>query len=161
MKIRRFNDNDAVTVSRLIIRTLREVNIRDYSEEYIESLVGRMQPDDILKRASCTHMYVACDGDAVVGCGAIGPYWDKDDESSFFTIFVVPEYQGHGIGKRIIEALESDRYALRAKRIEIPASITAVPFYLKLGYSYKGGITQPDGEGLLRLEKYRQQEIKE
>ena len=38
----------------------------------------------------------------IVGCGAIGPYWDKEDESSFFTIFVLPEYQGKGIESAIM-----------------------------------------------------------
>ncbi len=55
----------------------------------------------------------------------------------------------------IIETLEKDEFFLRAKRVEIPASITATPFYLKMGYNYKNGITLPDEEGLLRLEKYR------
>lgn len=54
-----------------------------------------------------------------------------------------------------IETLEKDEFFLRAKRVEIPASITATPFYLKMGYNYKNGITLPDEEGLLRLEKYR------
>ena len=44
---------------------------------------------------------------------------------------------------------------MRAKRIEIPASITGTPFYRKMGYDYKNGISTPDEEGLLRLEKYR------
>jgi len=35
------------------------------------------------------------------------------------------------IGRKIIETLEKDEYFLRAKRIEVPASITAVPFYKK------------------------------
>jgi hypothetical protein len=43
----------------------------------------------------------------------------------------------------------------RAKRVEIPASITATPFYRKMGYDYKNGIDKPDDEGLLRLEKFR------
>lgn len=74
---------------------------------------------------------------------------------SLFTIFVLPEYQGKGVGRAIIETLENDEYFLRAKRIEIPASVTGVPFYLKLGYDYKDGITTPDEEHLIRLEKHR------
>ena len=53
------------------------------------------------------------------------------------------------------ETLEKDEYALRAKRIEIPASITGLEFYKKLGYDYKDNVTVPDEEGLYRLEKYR------
>lgn len=101
------------------------------------------------------HFYVFCEDGKIVGCGAIGPFWGKTDESSLFTIFVLPEYQGRGIGRKIIQTLEADEYFLRAKRIEIPASITATPFYRKMGYDYKNGITEPDAEGLLRLEKFR------
>ena len=96
----------------------------------------------------------------IIGCGAIGPYWGREDESSLFTIFVLPEYQGKGIGRAIIDTLEKDEFFLRAKRIEIPASITGVPFYLKMGYNYKNGITEPDEEHLIRLEKRRPYMVK-
>ena len=108
-----------------------------------------------LKRASWTHFYVVEENSAIVGCGAIGPYWDKTDESSLFTLFVLPEHQGRGIGRLIIETLEKDEYALRAKRIEIPASITGLEFYRRMGYDYKNKVTSPDEEGLYRLEKHR------
>ena len=155
MIIRRFLREDSKEVSDLIVKTLREVNIKDYSKEYIENEVQRLQPNRILKRAEWTHLYVVCDENKIVGCGAIGPYWDKVDESSLFTIFVLPDYQGRGIGRKIIETLEKDEYFIRAKRIEIPASITATPFYIKMGYTYKDGISVPDEDGLLRLEKHR------
>lgn len=153
MIVRRFEDKDAEEVSVLIVTTLRITNIKDYSLEYIENAVNVLQPANILERAKCTHFYVVCDDEKIVGCGAIGPYWDKKDESSLFTIFVLPEYQGKGVGRSIIETLEKDEFFLRAKRVEIPASITGTPFYLKMGYTYKNGITTPDEEGLLRLEK--------
>ena len=155
MHIRRFQEADAEAVSALLAVTLRTTNIKDYSSEYIENVIKTHQPQDILKRASWTHFYVVCDKEKIVGCGAIGPYWGKTDESSLFTIFVLPEYQRKGIGRKIIKTLEQDEYFLRAKRIEVPASITATPFYLKMGYDYKNGITMSDSEGLLRLEKFR------
>ena len=131
MIIRRFQDKDAEEVSALIVTTLRTTNIKDYSSDYIENDVKVLQPQNILERARWTHFYVVCDNDKIIGCGAIGPYWDKEDESSLFTIFVLPEYQGKGVGRKIIQTLELDEYFLRAKRIEIPASITGTPFYRK------------------------------
>ncbi len=155
VSIRRFEEGDAEEVSALVIRTLRTVSIRDYSEAYIEDLVQRMQPPDMRKRAEWTHFYVACHSGRIVGCGAIGPYWDRVNESCLFTFFVLPEYEGRGIGRRIMDALEKDEFFLRAERIEIPASITAVPFYLKMGYGYRDGVREPDADGLVRLEKHR------
>ena len=155
MNIRRFASGDAQAVSDVIITTLRISNTRDYPPDMMEELILHMQPEDILKRASWTHFYVAEDAGKIIGCGAIGPYWGKEDESSLFTIFVLPEYQGRGVGRRIVETLEQDEYALRAKRIEIPASITGLPFYRKMGYDYKNGNDQVDEEMLCRLEKFR------
>ncbi len=155
MKIRRFEKTDADRVSRMIIDTLRISNTKDYPEEVIEELIKRETPEDVIRRASRTHFYVAVEGESLVGCGAIGPWWDRTDESGLFTIFVHPAHQGKGVGKSIIRTLEEDEYFLRAKRVEIPASITGLPFYLKMGYTYKNGVTLPDEEGLYRLEKKR------
>ena len=155
MIIRSFCEADAEKVSALIIHTLQASNSKDYSAETISALEKKMQPSGVLERANWTHFYVAEEGGDIIGCGAIGPYWGSETESSLFTIFVLPACQGKGVGRKIIETLEQDEFFLRAKRVEVPASITAVDFYRKLGYEYKNGIDRPDEERLYRLEKYR------
>lgn len=155
MEIRRFEKSDAAAVSELIRTTLRTSNAQDYPAEMIDALVTRETPEYILQRVSWTHFYVVEDDSRIIACGAIGPYWDKQDESALFTIFVHPDHQGKGIGRAIMETLEKDEFALRAKRIEIPASITGLPFYQKMGYSFKDGNTELDEERLYRLEKLR------
>ena len=155
MIIRRFCEADAEKVSALIIHTLQASNSKDYSAETISALEKKMQPSGVLERASWTHFYVAEEGGDIIGCGAIGPYWGSETESSLFNIFVLPEYQGKGVGRKIIETLEQDGFFLRAERVEVPASITGVGFYRKLGYEYKNGIDRPDEERLYRLEKNR------
>ena len=155
MLIRRFRETDAEDVSQLIRTTIRISNTKDYPMELMDALIETETPEHVLERASWTHFYVVQDREQIVGCGAIGPYWGKEDESSLFTIFVLPEYQGKGVGRLIVETLEQDEFFLRARRIEIPASITGVPFYLRMGYHYKNGISEPDEEHLIRMEKNR------
>ena len=155
MMIRRFEESDAEAVSQLIRTTMEISNRKDYPEEMMDDLIRSETPEHVLGQAGWTHMYVVADGEKIIGCGAIGPYWGKKDESSLFSFFVLPEYQGKGIGRKIMETLEQDEYFLRAKRIEIPASITGLPFYLRMGYHYKNGITEPDEQLLYRLEKNR------
>lgn len=154
---RRFKEQDAKEVSEMVRRTLRETNSKDYSEEYIENDVAKINENFFIERSRWTNCYVFTDEktERIIGVGSIGSYWGSETESSLFTIFVSPDYQGKGIGKQIMEKLESDEYFLRAKRIEIPASITALSFYQKLGYDFKNGVGQVDEEGLYRLEKFR------
>ncbi len=151
IRIRRIEEQDAEAVSALISETMQISNSRDYPPELLRGL----PPEKVIERSNWTHFYVVEDGEEIVGCGAIGPYWERTDESSFFTIFVRPDRQGQGIGRRIVETLEADEFALRARRIEIPASITGLPFYQKMGYSFKPGHEKPDEELIYRLEKYR------
>jgi len=153
--LRRFEDKDAEVVSRLIIKTLWVSNIKDYSEQYIEDIVKMFTPECLINRATWTHFFVACDGGLIVGCGAIGPYLGSDDESCLFNVFVLPKYQGKGVGRMIVETLEQDEFFIRARRTKVPASITACEFYKKLGYAHKGGIKAVDEVGLFCLEKCR------
>ena len=153
MTIRRFVEADAQAVSALIIHTMRASNAKDYPADMLEELIQHQRPEDVLARAGWTHFYVAEEGGAIVGCGAIGPWRGSEAESGLFSIFVLPEWQGRGVGRRVVEALERDEFALRARRIEIPASITGLGFYRKLGYDYKDGRAELDEERLYRLEK--------
>lgn len=156
--IRRYEYGDEFQISEIITKDLYTENIKDYEETKIKELAKNLNPDFIKKRAEAFHAYVVLDDEKIIGIGMIGPYWNSLTESSFFTIFIDPEYKGKGIGRKIIETLESDVYYKRANRIEIPASITGLNFYKHFGYGFKitdyvnGNIV--DDEGEYRLEKY-------
>lgn len=151
---RRFRPADAQPVARLIATTPRTTNRFDYSPDYLAKLITQMTPEFLKERARQTHFYVFCQGTTIVGCGAIGPYWAIPHEYSLFTIFVAPDHQGQGIGRLIIQTLEADAYFKQASRVEIPASVTALGFYRKMGYHPKNHQTIPDQEQLFRLEKF-------
>ncbi|MGB2550818.1 GNAT family N-acetyltransferase [Leuconostoc suionicum] len=155
-RVRRFLNTDAELVAQLIAKTMKTTNIKDYSIEYIENDLKSLQADDLIERARQFHCFVIenSDDSSIIGVGSIGPFWGSKTESSLFNIFVDPDYQGHGLGRKIIETLETDEYFLRASRIEIPASKTALHFYQKMGYGFKNGIDEVDSEELYRLEKF-------
>lgn len=155
VEFRRFEDGDAERISEIVRRNFMEVNIKDYDEESMKSLSDIYNADKVRQVASYANMYVALVNDEIIGTGSISSYWGSKEESILLTIFVVPELQGNGIGRRIINILEEDELYTRARRIEIPSSITAKEFYMKLGYDYKDGNEELDEEGHHRLEKYR------
>ncbi|TPR12612.1 GNAT family N-acetyltransferase [Apilactobacillus timberlakei] len=154
MKIRLFENEDAIDLSKLVAKTMKISNSKDYSLEYLKKDISERTPEFFIDRSKYLHCYVFLINNKIVGTGSIGPYWGKKDESSLFNIFVDPGFQGQGIGKKIIITLENDSYFKQAKRIEIPSSITAVNFYRNLGYNFKDNIKSTDKEGLFRLEKF-------
>lgn len=156
LTIRRFAESDAPAVQNIIRRGLREINGRDYPAERIERFCRHFTLEKIRSQAVYAHTYVAVSGDDILGTGSIAPYWGSSSESILLTIYVLPDVINRDIGSAIIGALEKDEYFLRAKRVEIPASITAVGFYRRMGYSPKNGNAEPDDEGLVRMEKFRQ-----
>ena len=140
-------------VEKVIKRATLQTMALYYPKCSLEYVIESLSGENLKKRASWTHFYVAKVDDKIVGCGAIGPYWGSETESSLFNIFVDPDYQGRGIGKGIVKALENDEFAIRAKRIEIPASMTGIPFYRKLGYEFKNEeLLYEDGH--FKLEKF-------
>lgn len=155
VEARRYEDADAEEVHSLIIRNFKEVNIKDYGEKAIDELVKTHDVAWVRQVASFAHMYVFLHEEEIVGVGSISSFWGSKTESILLTVFVLPEYHGKGIGRKIIQTLEQDELFLRADRIEIPASITGAEFYRKFGYDYKNGVKKLDDEGHYRLEKFR------
>ena len=153
--IRRFSEADASDVRNLIVRNFLEVNSKDYGIDAMQKLAASYDENKVIQVASYAHMYVFEADERIIGTGSISSYWGSETESILLTIFVLPEYHGKGIGSKIIETLEQDELFTRAKRIEIPASITATEFYRKFGYDYKNGIKELDEEQHYRLEKFR------
>ena len=154
MIIRKFENSDAIKTHEMIAYTLRTVNIKDYTSQFIEDTIQRLLPEILIQRGETSHFYVMCEDDKIIGCGGIAGFWGSETESILLTVFIHPDYQSKGYGRQLIETLEADEYFKRANRVEIPASITAVGFYQKMGYDYKNGITTPDEEQHIRLEKF-------
>ncbi len=153
--IRRFQEKDAAETSAAIERVLRVSNAPDYSPAIIREMIELYSAANLTEQAEDEHLYVLCDGEKIAGCGGIAPYMNRRTESILVTIFVLPEYQGKGAGKRIMETLEGDEYFLRAERVVIHSSITARDFYRGLGYQYQDGVGTPDEEGCIPMEKRR------
>ena len=151
--LRRFQSGDESAVSDVICKTLAISNRTDYPPEFIEENIRSHSPEVIAASAKDAHFFVAMDIETIIVCGGITGYWGSTEESYLTSIFVLPDYQGKGVGRKIVEALEADEYFLRAWRTEVGSSLTAVSFYRKMGYSFKDGIIDADEYGVVRLEK--------
>ncbi len=154
MEIRLIKEGEYALTASMIERATRFSQFaKFYPEKSIEYVVESLDENGVRERAKWTHFYVVILDNKIIGCGSIGEYWGSKTESSLFSIFVDPDYQNQGIGRKIIETLEKDEYFKRATRIEIPAAMSAIPFYRKMGYEHKNGDLIFD-DGHFALEKF-------
>lgn len=130
IKIRLFEAQDVEQIARLFHETIREVNIRDYSDNQVRAWA----PDDIhfrnwLEVCSDRFTFVADDEGVIAGFGELEPNGHID------CFYCHKTYQRCGVGKQIYQAIEAQAIELSMSRLFTEASITAKPFFQRMGFS--------------------------
>lgn len=155
LKIRRVEEKEGGEILKLIEESFLDINTKDFSRDYYKEVFSSKSKDEILNKVNKTHMYIALIKNKIVAFGAIDCFLEKEDESIIYPIFVLPEFQGKGIGKKLMEALEKDEYYVRARRIELKVSDKVCDFYKKMGFEHKYNLKELDKYGNYKLEKFR------
>ncbi|MEZ2332891.1 GNAT family N-acetyltransferase [Mesorhizobium sp. RCC_202] len=127
LTIRRATDKDADVVSRVIIAALRETNARDYAPDIIARVEQSFSPPAMLEFFRKRKVFVAVIGETLVGTASL-------DGDTVRSMFVDPPFQGHGVGRRLMSAVEQAARADGVATLTVPSSVTAEPFYARLGF---------------------------
>ncbi|HEY9643527.1 MAG TPA: GNAT family N-acetyltransferase [Coleofasciculaceae cyanobacterium] len=130
MKIRLFHPQDTEQVARLFHETVREINSRDYSSSQVKAWA----PDDLYFRdwsrvCAARWTYVADEAGLILGFGELEANGHID------CFYCHKRYQSRGVGSQIYQAIEKQAIALQLNRLFVEASITAKPFFQKMGFS--------------------------
>ncbi|WP_348629665.1 GNAT family N-acetyltransferase [Mesorhizobium sp. WSM3860] len=125
--IRRAGEGDAEAVSRVIMAALCRTNARDYGPEIIARVVQSFSPSAMLQLFKKRQVFVAICGDKIVGTAGL-------DGTTVRSVFVDPEFQGQGVGSRLMLEIEEAARANAATVLTVPSSVTAEPFYSTLGF---------------------------
>ncbi|THD40325.1 N-acetyltransferase (plasmid) [Pantoea sp. SGAir0430] len=100
---------------------------------------------DLIEKSRCA--WVATDDEKIIGFSMILP-----DEGCLFAAFVLPEYEGRGIGRRLVELAENELFRHHEIAwLETDKQSRAAKFYIQLGWGNKIDINDTD----IRLEKHR------
>ena len=154
MIIEKFQPSQAKAVSDLIRRGLLEINSQYYPLEFITSLVDHFSPAQIRENALTQHIFVAREGEAVVGTAGLANFGSTEQPNYYgVAVFVLPEYTGRGIGRQLMAAVEARARELGAQKLTVRAAMGAQEFYVKLGYRFQGGKNELDEKGYYILEK--------
>lgn len=130
MIIRLFEKQDVEQIAQLFHETIREVNIRDYSSNQVQAWA----PDDIyfrnwLEVCSNRFTFVADDDGVIAGFGELEPNGHID------CFYCHKNYQRCGVGRQIYQAMEAKAGELFVNRLFVEASLTAKPFFERMGFS--------------------------
>ena len=130
IEIRLFKAQDAEQIAQLFHETVREVNIRDYSSNQVRLWA----PDDLHFRnwvevCSNRFTYVADDRGVIAGFGELEPNGHID------CFYCHKNYQRCGVGRQIYRAIEAKAVELSVSYLFTEASITAKPFFQRMGFS--------------------------
>ncbi|WP_414619571.1 GNAT family N-acetyltransferase [Calothrix sp. CCY 0018] len=130
IEIRLFDKQDAEQIAKLFHQTVREININNYSIDQVKAWA----PDDIYFRdwaSVCSERftYVADDNGTIAGFGEL----EFDGDIDCF--YCHKNYQRMGVGSKIYHAIEAKARELKIHRLYTEASITAKPFFLRMGFS--------------------------
>lgn len=157
-----FQGNDLIITSFATIADNVEAqceNIRRYqamgSVGFILFYTGLILPSvDDRVIACCNELdlvLITMPEDKIIGCGSVVP---DENTPEIVAAFLLPEYIGRGYGRKLFEVLESDELCTIAGRVWLTSSVTATPFYEKMGYTYRFGYRNRGGEdNLIEMEK--------
>ena len=146
-KLREFGSGDAESVRELIHSTIEACYMGAYPARAVEYFLRYHSESEILSRAVAGTTIVAEAGGQIVATGTLKGH-------HILGVFVGREFQGRGLGRRIMEALEKRARAEGIAEITLDVSLPSRAFYERMGYQGFEPAVVDVGEGQ-RLEYWK------
>lgn len=154
MIIRLFNQSDAEPLLHLFFNTIRTVNLGDYSQEQVEAwapAISTFDPERWKNSFKNKFVFVAESEEKLAGFGEL----EADGHIDRF--YISHHFIGEGVGRKMYSALEEKAFALNIRHLFVEASITAKPFFEKMGFSLiNEQIVERNGQ---RLKNYKMEKF--
>lgn len=127
IEMRAAKPEDIEELKKLVYETIDMCYSGAYSCEAIEYFKEYNSTENILDDILKGYFLVLTCGEEIIGTGTLMG-------SNIRRIFVKPEYQNMGLGKRIMHELEKEALEEKVRIMDLHASLTAHSFYMALGY---------------------------
>ena len=129
VSIRKAGRNDAQSIWAVRRAAIENQCPEFYSAETLKQWMGGRMPESFPEKAERSY-YVAMLESRVIGAGAIAL-----DSGRNGPLCVAPEYIGTGVGKRLMQYLETLAREASIRRLHLESSLNAVPFYQACGFA--------------------------
>jgi len=127
--IRAYRESDTRQIMTLFYETIHAINRRDYNPEQIDTWAPAEMDDarwaETLRQRTT---FVAENDGLIVG------FAELEEDGHINRFYCHKDYQGCGIGTRLLAAIEAEAQQRGITRLFTEASITAHPFFTKRGF---------------------------
>ena len=125
-----------ITISRINNSHPSFQQVWDLREEVLRKPLGLSLKNEDLSRDNNNKIFIALHNDRVIGCVFLQPL--QHNEVQLRAMAVYNEWQGKGIGRMLVEALEQFALQQGSSKIVLHARKVALEFYKALGYTQCG-----------------------
>lgn len=130
--IRQFEPKDAKGWIECHFSAVHSLGIRDYSQDVCNQWsppVDDRRVQKVLNTGQDSFRFVADLDSQIVGLAEYVKDWNE-----LRACYVHGGYSGKGIGEMLIRAIEDDAIKNGVYFLQLDSSVTAMPFYVKMGY---------------------------
>ena len=135
--IRKMIKGDVREVAQLVSKTFKKFNCGELTKKELDFFLSHHSENksdaDLWKSYGSKISLVALDKKSIVGM-------IRGSEEYIRNLFVLGNYHGRGIGRKLVDKFEKQVKKRDGKKIKIRASIYAIPFYSACGYKKSTGI---------------------
>lgn len=144
MIVRKYRKEDNESLVRLFYDTVRTICARDYTPAQIAVWApDQIDPEQWCKSFEINVTFVAEIENRIVG------FANMDDAGYLDRLYVAADCQRMGVAASLIQTIEKQAREKNLSEIQVDASITALPFFLRKGYAIvKENIVERRGEEL-------------
>lgn len=149
--IRKFTKKDTAACAVLMIDVYKKCNRSEATKEAIIDFENSLHPQKVESEVLYIKMnkeifYVAVDGEKIIGI-------IRGTPERLSSLFIDPEYQKHGIGKKLTDRFIRAAGDAGATSISVRSSLLAVSFYEKCGFKKTTGMRQFQGMKMFPMKK--------
>lgn len=127
---------DNIVISHIRHAAPQYYQVMELRDEILRKPLGLSIKDDDNSRDIIDTIFIAEHNGKVIGCLLVHPL--EDNQAQLRAMAVYEEWQGHGIGKKLVLAAEVYIMEQAYSSIILHARKVAMGFYLGLGYTITG-----------------------
>ncbi len=127
--LRQASPKDAPGIWNVRVSAIRAINEPRYPQEDLIKWAPKDMPEGFIKAVENNEWYVVTDNDLIIATGYV-----DIDKKRLEALFVLPQYQGQGVGKLMIRHLHAIAQTHGLSELYLDATLNAEGFYSKHGY---------------------------